>query len=86
MKKRNKIWLFLAVSSTDGCVEYGQFYGVGQQWERTYLGSVLLCTCRGVAGIKCKTKPEGEFSFPQQLAELRFTEENGLCWAFIKHL
>uniref|UniRef100_A0A8B9LQE4 Fibronectin n=1 Tax=Astyanax mexicanus TaxID=7994 RepID=A0A8B9LQE4_ASTMX len=43
-----------------GCVEYGQFYGVGEQWERMYLGSVLVCTCNGVAGIKCKTKPEAE--------------------------
>uniref|UniRef100_A0AAR2LSG3 Fibronectin n=1 Tax=Pygocentrus nattereri TaxID=42514 RepID=A0AAR2LSG3_PYGNA len=49
--------------SQDGCIEYGQFYEVGQQWERTYLGSILLCTCHGVAGIKCKTKPEGEFRF-----------------------
>uniref|UniRef100_A0AAR2LR07 Fibronectin n=1 Tax=Pygocentrus nattereri TaxID=42514 RepID=A0AAR2LR07_PYGNA len=48
------------VCSTDGCIEYGQFYEVGQQWERTYLGSILLCTCHGVAGIKCKTKPEAE--------------------------
>ncbi|KAG9271573.1 fibronectin isoform X1 [Astyanax mexicanus] len=46
--------------SQDGCVEYGQFYGVGEQWERMYLGSVLVCTCNGVAGIKCKTKPEAE--------------------------
>uniref|UniRef100_A0A8B9LVQ0 Fibronectin n=1 Tax=Astyanax mexicanus TaxID=7994 RepID=A0A8B9LVQ0_ASTMX len=46
--------------SADGCVEYGQFYGVGEQWERMYLGSVLVCTCNGVAGIKCKTKPEAE--------------------------
>uniref|UniRef100_A0A3B4BZY1 Fibronectin n=1 Tax=Pygocentrus nattereri TaxID=42514 RepID=A0A3B4BZY1_PYGNA len=46
--------------SNNGCIEYGQFYEVGQQWERTYLGSILLCTCHGVAGIKCKTKPEAE--------------------------
>ncbi|XP_076858754.1 fibronectin 1a [Brachyhypopomus gauderio] len=46
--------------SQDGCVEHGQFYGVGEQWERTYLGSQLLCVCHGVAGIKCKSKPEAE--------------------------
>ncbi|XP_060732737.1 fibronectin 1a [Tachysurus vachellii] len=46
--------------SQDGCVEYGKYYGVGEQWERTYLSTVLLCTCHGVAGIKCKTKPEDE--------------------------
>ncbi|XP_051564960.1 fibronectin 1a isoform X35 [Myxocyprinus asiaticus] len=46
--------------SQDGCVENGQFYGVGQQWERSYRGSTLLCTCHGVSGIKCKSKPDAE--------------------------
>ncbi|XP_030642527.1 fibronectin 1a [Chanos chanos] len=46
--------------SQDGCIENGQFYGIGEQWERTYLGSQLLCICHGVAGIKCKTKPDAE--------------------------
>uniref|UniRef100_A0A671KDZ4 Fibronectin n=1 Tax=Sinocyclocheilus anshuiensis TaxID=1608454 RepID=A0A671KDZ4_9TELE len=48
------------VSSADGCVENGQLYGVGEQWERSYLGSTLLCTCHGVSGIKCKSKPDAE--------------------------
>uniref|UniRef100_A0A8C4H393 Fibronectin n=1 Tax=Dicentrarchus labrax TaxID=13489 RepID=A0A8C4H393_DICLA len=38
----------------------GQFYGINDQWERTYLNSILVCTCHGVAGIKCKSKPEVE--------------------------
>ncbi|KAI2660497.1 Fibronectin [Labeo rohita] len=46
--------------SQDGCVENGQFYRVGEQWERSYLGSILLCTCQGVSGIKCKSKPDAE--------------------------
>uniref|UniRef100_A0A8C2I6L1 Fibronectin n=1 Tax=Cyprinus carpio TaxID=7962 RepID=A0A8C2I6L1_CYPCA len=46
--------------SQDGCVEGGQLYGVGEQWERSYLGSILLCTCHGVSGIKCKSKPDAE--------------------------
>uniref|UniRef100_A0A8C1UNL0 Fibronectin n=1 Tax=Cyprinus carpio TaxID=7962 RepID=A0A8C1UNL0_CYPCA len=37
-----------------------QLYGVGEQWERSYLGSILLCTCHGVSGIKCKSKPDGD--------------------------
>uniref|UniRef100_A0A673KKE5 Fibronectin n=1 Tax=Sinocyclocheilus rhinocerous TaxID=307959 RepID=A0A673KKE5_9TELE len=48
------------VSSADDCVENGQLYGVGEQWERSYLGSTLLCTCHGVSGIKCKSKPDAE--------------------------
>lgn len=55
-------FIFAVIFHPDGCIEYGQFYGVGEQWERTYLGTVLLCTCHGVAGIKCKTKPEGMFT------------------------
>uniref|UniRef100_A0A3B5BCU7 Fibronectin n=1 Tax=Stegastes partitus TaxID=144197 RepID=A0A3B5BCU7_9TELE len=46
--------------SQDGCIENGNFYGVNDQWERPFLGSTLICTCHGVAGIKCKSKPEEE--------------------------
>ncbi|KAM9346885.1 fibronectin-like [Symphorus nematophorus] len=46
--------------SQDGCTENGHHYAVNDQWERIYLGSILVCTCHGVAGIKCKSKPEAE--------------------------
>uniref|UniRef100_A0AAY4CMT9 Fibronectin n=1 Tax=Denticeps clupeoides TaxID=299321 RepID=A0AAY4CMT9_9TELE len=42
------------------CSENGHFYGVHEQWERSYLGGTLVCTCHGVSGIKCKSKPEEE--------------------------
>lgn len=45
----------------DGCNENGRFYGVNDQWERPYLGSILVCTCHGMSTIKCKSKPEGKF-------------------------
>lgn len=43
----------------DGCIEEGHFYNINDQWERLYMGNILICTCHGVAGIKCKSKPEG---------------------------
>ncbi|KAI7808786.1 Fn1 protein [Triplophysa rosa] len=50
----------VASVSQDGCIEQGHFYGVGEQWERSYLGRTVLCTCHGVSGIKCISKPDAE--------------------------
>lgn len=55
------IFFVLPVSllCSDGCIENGRSYNVNDQWERPYLSGTLICTCQGVAGIKCRSKPEG---------------------------
>ncbi|XP_019794527.1 fibronectin isoform X8 [Tursiops truncatus] len=52
----------LAVSqSKPGCYDNGKHYQINQQWERTYLGSALICTCYGGSrGFNCESKPEPE--------------------------
>ncbi|XP_075036435.1 fibronectin isoform X2 [Mixophyes fleayi] len=44
-----------------GCFDNGKAYSIGQQWERTYLGNTLVCTCYGGGrGFNCESKPEAE--------------------------
>nr|XP_012301293.1 fibronectin isoform X22 [Aotus nancymaae] len=52
----------VAVSqSKPGCYDNGKHYQINQQWERTYLGNALVCTCYGGSrGFNCESKPEAE--------------------------
>ncbi|XP_057619299.1 fibronectin isoform X10 [Chionomys nivalis] len=52
----------VAVSqSKPGCFDNGKHYQINQQWERTYLGNALVCTCYGGSrGFNCESKPEAE--------------------------
>ncbi|XP_014385463.1 PREDICTED: fibronectin isoform X3 [Myotis brandtii] len=44
-----------------GCFDNGNHYQINQQWERTYLGNTLVCTCYGGSrGFNCESKPEAE--------------------------
>ncbi|KAM4836252.1 fibronectin isoform 5-T5 [Thomomys bottae] len=47
--------------SKPGCYDNGKHYQINQQWERTYLGNALVCTCYGGSrGFNCESKPEPE--------------------------
>ncbi|KAM9123666.1 fibronectin isoform 2-T2 [Pangshura tecta] len=44
-----------------GCYDNGRYYQINQQWERIYLGNMLICTCYGGSrGFNCESKPEAE--------------------------
>ncbi|XP_051885374.1 fibronectin-like isoform X2 [Pristis pectinata] len=43
------------------CYDNGKAYHINQQWERTYLGRVMICTCYGAGrGWNCESKPDVE--------------------------
>ncbi|XP_005801284.1 fibronectin-like [Xiphophorus maculatus] len=72
--------------SPDGCIENGQSYNVNDQWERPYLSGTLICTCQGVAGIKCRSKPEEERCYDKlgqkfySVGETFESSKDGMTW------
>uniref|UniRef100_A0A8D2LWS8 Fibronectin n=1 Tax=Varanus komodoensis TaxID=61221 RepID=A0A8D2LWS8_VARKO len=60
-KRRKCNSTLLSVSFSEGCFDNGQHYQINQQWERSYLGRILVCTCYGGSrGFSCESKPEEE--------------------------
>uniref|UniRef100_UPI00398F7FBB fibronectin-like isoform X2 n=1 Tax=Pristiophorus japonicus TaxID=55135 RepID=UPI00398F7FBB len=50
-----------ATQNQNYCFDNGKVYQVNQQWERTYLGRVMICTCYGAGrGWNCESKPDVE--------------------------
>ncbi|XP_067892231.1 fibronectin-like isoform X2 [Heterodontus francisci] len=49
------------IHNQNSCFDNGKVYQVNQQWERTYLGRVMICTCYGGGrGWNCESKPDVE--------------------------
>ncbi|RVE57756.1 hypothetical protein OJAV_G00202350 [Oryzias javanicus] len=70
----------------EGCTENGHFYSINEQWERPFRGSTLVCTCHGVAGIKCSSKPEEEKCYDKEIQQYYAVGEtyerpkDGMIW------
>ncbi|KAF6723349.1 Fibronectin [Oryzias melastigma] len=70
----------------EGCTENGHFHGINEQWERPFRGSTLICTCHGVAGIKCSSKPEEEKCYDKEIQQYYAVGEtyerpkDGMIW------
>uniref|UniRef100_A0A8C6PUA9 Fibronectin n=1 Tax=Nothobranchius furzeri TaxID=105023 RepID=A0A8C6PUA9_NOTFU len=73
--------------SQDGCIDNGHFYNINDHWERYYLSNTLICTCLGVAGIECKSKPDAEEKCFDKLSQRYYnvgetfeSPKDGMIW------
>lgn len=76
LKKKKLHFVNLSLPSIfqAGCFDNGKHYQINQQWERTYLGNALVCTCYGGSrGFNCESKPEGNWKAVWSLAEMMLT-------------
>uniref|UniRef100_A0A8B9KD53 Fibronectin n=1 Tax=Astyanax mexicanus TaxID=7994 RepID=A0A8B9KD53_ASTMX len=67
-----------------GCTENSRFYRANEQWERPYMGSTLLCTCQGSAGVTCESKPAVTSLFPPSLLYIVSLVSRHTCFNFGK--
>ncbi|XP_048390369.1 fibronectin-like isoform X2 [Stegostoma tigrinum] len=60
-KKRRQSPYDANTQNQNYCLDNGKVYHVNQQWERTYMGRVMICTCYGAGrGWNCESKPDVE--------------------------
>ncbi|XP_061596882.1 fibronectin 1b isoform X2 [Cololabis saira] len=69
-----------------GCEENGRSYKVNQQWEKSFRGSTLVCTCEKSTGIQCKSKVEEETCYDKyndrtyRVGETYERPKDGMMW------
>uniref|UniRef100_A0A8B9RD75 Fibronectin n=1 Tax=Astyanax mexicanus TaxID=7994 RepID=A0A8B9RD75_ASTMX len=73
-----------ATQYSEGCTENSRFYRANEQWERPYMGSTLLCTCQGSAGVTCESKPAVTSLFPPSLLYIVSLVSRHTCFNFGK--
>ncbi|XP_032879388.1 fibronectin [Amblyraja radiata] len=72
----------------NSCYDNGKYYQINQQWERAYLGRVLICTCHGAGrGWNCESqRDEVEKCFDQYTGDSHLVGDtwerpkDGMIW------